>query len=82
MVSLAPCASVIVASNKLCKPKERPSRATRHQPSVQLSKRKYAVQENAVEPVAVGTATDVPVRTLKGFEVRVTQNTLNFNVGR
>ncbi|EDR15640.1 uncharacterized protein LACBIDRAFT_300761 [Laccaria bicolor S238N-H82] len=41
-------------------PKERPSRATRHQPSVQLSKRKYAVQENAVKPVTVGTAADVP----------------------
>lgn len=54
-----------VASYKLCKPKERPSRATRHQPSVQLSKRKYAVQENTVEPVAIGAATDVSVRTSK-----------------
>jgi len=66
----------------LFKPKERPPRATRHQPSVQLSKRKYAVQENAVEPVAVGTAADVPVRTLKGFKVRAMQKTLNFDIGR
>ena len=81
MVSLTPCASIIVASNKLCKPKERPPRATRHQPSVQLGKRKYAVQENTVESVAIGAAADVPVRTLKGFKVRATQNTLNFNIG-
>jgi hypothetical protein len=74
MVSLTPCACVIVASNKLCKPKERNPRATRHLPSVQLSKRRYAVQENTVEPVAIGEAADVPVRTLKGFKVRATQN--------
>jgi len=41
-------------------PKERNPRATRHLPSVQLSKRRYAVQENTVEPVAIGEAADVP----------------------
>ncbi|KAG1885787.1 hypothetical protein F4604DRAFT_1878403 [Suillus subluteus] len=45
-------------------PRERRKRISAHEPSAKLARRQFAVQENAVEAVEVGTAVEVSVRLI------------------